>query len=387
MDRFEDFQIYEVGPALEGFRDFFKGVVDRFKTAKVNKGYDPDLKVPATIKNSTMTRSKSDVAAPSADKYSELTNDKSIMDKIGSNMLDLVHAGVTQMESFGIFGKGNLAATFWKFNDTGDNWISDKAGHITMDLYRLASRLSEIAKKNATMYRIYLKTDRTYGIQLSSNPVSDPSKALYDMMERFIDYKGGGNINIQDHAQASESALDASVFHQDTDDGQYSDATEAFTVSMEAFTNAGKKYEAAVAAMGGNSQLIANFIQACQKAGVKFASPEYAQDAIRNYDRAQAVSMAMAVGYGSTTIQSILKVAGTAVGIQATTKRWDRGKNSSIMIVPLNKKGKERVYTITMARIGNMLNDDNRTFDMEKVAKKAKFIMKHADSGAQTEAD
>lgn len=382
MDRIAIFQTNEVDPALEGFRDIFKGVVDRFRTAKVNKGMDPNLTVPSSIKTSTMTRSKSDVKSPDPNTYKDVNTADEITNEIAAIMASLKKAGVRDAESFGVFGKSNISATFVKFDDDPDKWVADSVGNVSMNIYLLAQKMAHAeGKDDSTCYRVSMKGTHM-SISLSSTPVSNPSATMYAMMEMFIDYKGGSNINVQDHA--AESALEVFAFHQNSA-GEFFDASEAFTASMEAFTKAGKKYEAAVSAMGSNNALLSAFIMACRKAGVKFADPQDAADALRDHDRNQFLMTAVTVGMGMTQISSIIKVAATAVGNVGTTRRYNKGKNVYLWVVPLNKKGKPRVYQISLKSIANMLNDDNSAFDMEKVAKKAKFIMKHAESNSNAQ--
>lgn len=384
MDRIAIFQTSEVDPALEGFRDIFKGVADRFRSAKINKGMDPNLKVPARVGTSTMTRSKSSIAAPQASKYSDITDIDDAAALLTGIMVKMRDAGITAVESFGVFGKSNICATFVKFKDSPDKWVSDNDGNISMNIYLLAWRVAELQNKtNSTKYRAYFNSNNQVGLQLNSDPVSDPSAAMYQMMEMFIGYRGGSNINVQDHA-ATENALEVFAFHQNST-GDFFDASEAFTASMEAFTKAGKKYEDVVAELGSNNALISSFIMACRKAGVKFAAPQDAADALSEHDRQQFLMTAAFAGVAVTQISSIIKVAGTAVGNVGTTRRYNKGKNVYLWVVPLNKKGKARVYQISLKSIANMMNDDNRTFDMEKVAKKAKFIMKHTDSSSTTQ--
>ena len=388
MDRIAIFQANEVNPALEGFREIFKGVVDRFRTAKVNKGMDPNLIVPSSIKSSTMTRSKSDVASPDPTIYNDVNTSEEITNEIAAIMTSLKKAGVQDAESFGVFGKGNISATFVKFNDNPNEWVSDSVGKVSMNIYLLAIKLAHAqGKDDSTCYRVSMKGAHI-SISLSSSPVSNPSATMYTMMEMFIGYKGGSNINVQDHGAANESALEIFAFHQNSA-GEFFDASEAFTASMEAFTKAGKKYEAAVAEMGGNNRVIEAFINACKKAGVKFADPDTAVDAMRGRsNRDFAIGVAAVTMFGGVAVQTgfhAIKVAGTAVGNTSTSGRYSKGKNVALYIVPLNKNGRARVYTISTKAIANMLNDDNRTFDMEKVARKAKFIMKHADSSSTTQ--
>ena len=363
MDRIAIFQINEVDPALEGFRDIFKGIADRFRSAKINKGMDPNLKVPARVGTSTMTRSKSSIAAPQASKYSDITDIDDAAALLTGIMVKMRDAGITAVESFGVFGKSNICATFVKFKDAPDKWVSDNDGSISMNIYLLAWRIAELQNKtNSTKYRAYFNSNNQVGLQLNSDSISDPSAAMYQMMEMFIGYKGGSNINVQDHA--AESALEVFAFHQNSA-GEFFDASEAFTASMEAFINA------------------------CKKAGVKFADPDTAVDAMRGRsNRDFAIGVAAVTMFGGVAVQTgfhAIKVAGTAVGNTSTSGRYSKGKNVALYIVPLSKSGRARVYTISTKAIANMMNDDNRTFDMEKVAKRAKFIMKHANSSSDTQ--
>ena len=189
MDRIALFQTNEVDPALEGFRDIFKGIADRFRSAKINKGMDPNLQVPARVGTSTLSRSKSSVVAPQASKYSNITDIDDAAGLLTGIMVKLRDAGIIAVESFGVFGKSNICATFIKFKGDPNKWVSDNDGSISMNIYLLAWRVAELQNKtNSTKYRAYFNSNNQVGLQLNSDPISDPSAAMYPT--RYFVYKG-----------------------------------------------------------------------------------------------------------------------------------------------------------------------------------------------------